>query len=144
MRTRRGLVVSVALAGCPDRRRMVLEALLGAIGRLSTAHVAAAVAVASTATIHRDLEDLAAHGLVELLPEQGQHWWRPTEDARQRWTRFFAAPVAVEPDDDAATAAEVARLEAAFAGEAMTYDPLDESSELVHQHSKIGAYAPPA
>ncbi len=120
------LVVSVALAGCPDRRRMVLEALLGASGRLSTAHVAAAVAVASTATIHRDLEDLAAHGLAELLPERGEHWWRPTEDARHRWARFFAAPAAVEPDEEAAMAAEVAELEAAFAQEGMDYDPLDE------------------
>lgn len=120
------LVIAVALAGCPDRRRMVLEVLLGSNGRMSTHHVAAAVAVASTAAVHRDLEDLTAHGLAELMPDRGEHWWKPTDDARQRWERFFAAPPAVEPNDEAATAAEVAELEAAYAGQAVPCDPLDE------------------
>lgn len=120
------LVVSVALAGCPDRRRMVLEALLGTTGRLNVHHVTAAVAVASPAAVKRDLQDLVAHGLAELLPEEAFEWWRPTDDARQRWARFFATPAVVEPYDEAATVATVAELEAAFAGQAMTYDPLDE------------------
>jgi hypothetical protein len=120
----RGPGVGMRLDG--GRFALSLEALLGATGRLSTAHVAAAVAVASTAAVKRDLEDLTAHGLVEPLPERGEHWWRPTADARQRWARFFAPPAAVEPDDERASAAEVTALEAAFNVEAVPYDPLDE------------------
>ncbi len=120
------LVAKVALDGCPDRRRLTLEALLGSAGRLTTRHVTAAVAVAGKNAVRRDLQDLTAHGLAELLPERGEDWWRPTDEARTRWARFFELPTAVEPDDQAASAAEVADLEAVFNAHGMAYDPPDE------------------
>ncbi len=120
------LVAKVALDGCPDRRRLTLQALLGSTGRLTTNHVTAAVAVAGKTAVSRDLEDLVAHGLAELLPERGLHWWRPTDDARARWARFFAPPPAVDANDEAAAAAEVADLEAALNNVGMAYDLLNE------------------
>lgn len=84
------------------------------------------MAVAGKDAVRRDLQDLTAHGLAELLPERGEDWWRPTAEARTRWARFFELPVTVEPNDQRDGADEVAELEAAFNAEAVSYDPLDE------------------
>ncbi len=70
--------------------------------------------------------ELVAHGLAELLPERGLNWWRPTDDARARWTGFFAAPPVVEGDDEAAAATEVAESEAALQGAGMVYDSIED------------------
>jgi hypothetical protein len=80
------LVTKCALDSMPALRRAVLEDLLRRPTLASTTEVAEAVSYPTTTT-RRALEDLAAHGILERLP-QGPGLadrWQPSTWTRARW-----------------------------------------------------------
>jgi len=83
-------VIRAATLGCiPSMRRRVILALVDTEGRLSTGQVALRMR-APTTTVRRALEELAAHGVVDVEGDEGDGrgtaYWGASPWAREHWS----------------------------------------------------------